>query len=67
MQKRSFLAKGEETLARLAVLARQKETSLSSTNAKAFVFAPIDATTKDKNTVNVETELKPKPRPKRKR
>ncbi|XP_012147720.2 uncharacterized protein LOC100875012 isoform X1 [Megachile rotundata] len=42
LQKRSFLAKGEQSLARLAALARQKETTLPSLNTKNFVFTHID-------------------------
>ncbi|KOX75506.1 Claspin like protein [Melipona quadrifasciata] len=42
MKKRSFLAKGEEALTRLATLARRKETPLSSINTKNFIFTHID-------------------------
>lgn len=49
MQKRSFLAKGEETLTRLAALAKRKETPLSTINAKNFVFTHVDVNTEDEN------------------
>nr|XP_033333532.1 claspin-like isoform X1 [Megalopta genalis] len=42
LRKRSILARGEETLARLAVLARQKDAPVLSKNAKNFVFTHID-------------------------
>ncbi|XP_076294677.1 uncharacterized protein LOC143215936 [Lasioglossum baleicum] len=50
MQKRSILARGEKSLARLAALARQKDVPLSSINAKSFVFAHIDPSAEDTNT-----------------
>lgn len=49
MQKRSFLAKGEETLTRLVALAKRKETPLSTINAKNFVFTHVDVNTEDEN------------------
>ncbi|XP_043513749.1 claspin isoform X2 [Frieseomelitta varia] len=48
MKKRSFLAKGEEALSRLATLARRKETPLSSINTKNFVFTHIDNSASNK-------------------
>ena len=48
MKKRSFLAKGEEALTRLATLARRKETPLSSINTKNFVFTHIDNSASNK-------------------
>ncbi|KAK9310150.1 hypothetical protein QLX08_000435 [Tetragonisca angustula] len=48
MKKRSFLAKGEEALSRLAILARRKETPLSSINTKNFVFTHVDNSASNK-------------------
>ncbi|KAK1120492.1 hypothetical protein K0M31_012469 [Melipona bicolor] len=48
MKKRSFLAKGEEALTRLATLARRKETPLSSINTKNFIFTHIDNSASNK-------------------
>lgn len=42
MQKRSFLARGEEALTRLATLAKRNKGPLSSIKAKNFVFTNID-------------------------
>ncbi|XP_076642277.1 uncharacterized protein LOC143353104 [Halictus rubicundus] len=50
IQKRSILARGEESLARLAALARQKDAPLSSINGKKFVFAHIDSSLENTNT-----------------
>lgn len=47
MQKRSFLARGQESLSRLAALTRQKDASLPSVSSKNFVFAHIDPSTKN--------------------
>ncbi|XP_050474667.1 claspin isoform X1 [Bombus huntii] len=43
MQKRSFLARGEEALTRLATLAKRNKGPLSSIKAKNFVFTNIDS------------------------
>lgn len=58
MQKRSFLAKGEETLTRLAALAKRKETPLSTINAKNFVFTHVDVNTEDENVLTKQTQQK---------
>lgn len=58
MQKRSFLAKGEETLTRLAALAKRKETPLSTINAKNFVFTHVDINTEDENVSTKQTQQK---------
>lgn len=58
MQKRSFLAKGEETLTRLAALAKRKETPLSTINAKNFVFTHVDVNTEDENVSTKQTQQK---------
>ncbi|XP_078041751.1 uncharacterized protein LOC144472489 [Augochlora pura] len=42
MRKRSILARGEESLARIAALARQKDGPILPKNGKNFVFAHID-------------------------
>lgn len=43
MQKRSFLARGEEALTRLATLAKRNKGPPSSIKAKNFVFTNIDS------------------------
>ncbi|XP_076668537.1 uncharacterized protein LOC143369036 [Andrena cerasifolii] len=53
MQKRSFLARGQESLSRLAALTRQKDDkpSLTSVSSKNFVFAHIDPSAKNGSSV----------------
>lgn len=59
IQKRSMLARGEESLARLAAMARQKDVPLSSINTKKFVFTHIDSSSENTNTDSVlRTETK---------
>lgn len=58
LQKRSFLAKGEQSLARLAALARQKETTLPSLNTKNFVFTHVDSFAEEDGLS--ETKIQPK-------
>lgn len=63
MKKRSFLARGKESLARLASLAKQGD-SISHINRKNFVFQYIDPSTnneskeQEKNTEVKDQELR---------
>jgi len=45
MKKRSFLARGEESLARLASLAKQSDSISHTVNTRNFVFQYIDPPT----------------------
>jgi hypothetical protein len=45
MKKRSFLARGEESLARLASLAKQSDSISHTVNTRNFVFQYIDPCT----------------------
>ncbi|KOC64141.1 Claspin like protein [Habropoda laboriosa] len=58
MQKRSFLARGQESLARLAALARRKEAPKDSIKAKNFFFAHVDRTTENESVPIMETKSK---------
>ncbi|CAK9813405.1 Claspin [Anthophora plagiata] len=58
MQKRSFLARGEESLERLAALARRKEAPQASVKAKSFFFAHIDRTGENESAPVVEMKTK---------
>ncbi|XP_076182280.1 uncharacterized protein LOC143154236 [Ptiloglossa arizonensis] len=56
MQRRSFLARGEESLARMAAMAKQKDAPLQSINTKKFVFTYLDPSTEPKDISAVKTE-----------
>ncbi|XP_076639123.1 uncharacterized protein LOC143351482 [Colletes latitarsis] len=56
MQKRSFLARGEKSLERLAVLAKQKDAPKLPRNGKNFVFTYIDPSTENKDIPIAEKE-----------
>ena len=59
LRKRSFLAKGEESLARLAAVAKKKDKSLAAIDRKKFVFIPIDRSTKKENSPVIKIQPKP--------
>ncbi|CAK9821409.1 Claspin [Anthophora retusa] len=58
MQKRSFLARGEESLERLAALARRKEAPQASVKAKSFLFTHVDRTAENESAPVVEMGIK---------
>ncbi|XP_043257996.1 claspin-like [Colletes gigas] len=56
MKKRSFLARGEKSLKRLAVLAKQKDAPKLSRNGKNFVFTYIEPSMENKDIPIAEKE-----------
>ncbi|KAG7203183.1 hypothetical protein KM043_010292 [Ampulex compressa] len=58
MQKRSLLARGEASLARIAILAKQSEASLTTMNTRNFVFTHVSQSAKGNSAEDEESEEK---------
>lgn len=55
MKKRSFLARGEESLAKLALLARQSDSTSHMVNKRNFIFPHIEPSTNNVSEEEIKT------------